>query len=89
MSDAVAVAQTLAQTFEKLGIVYWIGGSMASSIHGLPRSTQDIDFVVELSEEQADDLVAALENEFYIDSRAVRRDLLIPFFQRNSSGYDV
>ena len=48
MSDIVAVAHTLAQTLEKLGVVYWIGGSMASAIHGVPRSTQDVDFVAEL-----------------------------------------
>ena len=60
MSDIVAVAHTLAQTPERLGDVYWIGGSMASAIHGLPLSTQDVDFVAELKEEQVDDLVAAL-----------------------------
>lgn len=73
MVDAIVVAQTLTQTLEKLGIVYWIGGSMASSIYGLPRSTQDVDLVAELKEEQVNDLVAALESEFYIDSQAVRR----------------
>ncbi|MEP7337003.1 MAG: hypothetical protein ABI977_04615, partial [Acidobacteriota bacterium] len=72
----VAVAQILTQTLETLGIVYWIGGSMASSIYGLPRSTQDVDLVAELREEQVDDLVAALESEFYIDSQAVRRAVL-------------
>ena len=73
MSDIVAVAHTLAQTLETLGVVYWIGGSMPSAIHGLPRSTQDVDFVAELKEEQVDDLVAALESEFYIDREVVRR----------------
>src|SRR5262245_6843973 len=73
MSDIVAVAHILAQTLERLGIVYWIGGSMASAIHGVPRLTQDVDFLAELKEEQVDDLVAALENEFYIDREAVRR----------------
>jgi hypothetical protein len=73
MSDIIAVAHILAQTLEKLGVVYWIGGSMASAIHGVPRSTQDVDFVAELKEEQVDDLVAALESEFYIDREVVRR----------------
>lgn len=73
MSDIVAVAHTLAQTLEKLGVVYWIGGSMASALHGVPRSTQDVDFVAELKEEQVDDLVAALESQFYIDREVVRR----------------
>jgi hypothetical protein len=73
MSDIVAIAHTLAQTLERFGVVYWIGGSMASAVHGIPRSTQDVDFVAELKEEQIDDLVAALENEFYIDREVVRR----------------
>ncbi|MGH9938829.1 MAG: hypothetical protein ACREAM_21520 [Blastocatellia bacterium] len=46
---------------------------MASSIYGTPRSTQDVDFVAELKEEQIVALVAALEAEFYIDSAVVRR----------------
>jgi hypothetical protein len=73
MSDIVAVAHTLAKTLEKIGVVYWIGGSMASAIHGVPRSTQDVDFVAELKEEQVDDLASALESEFYIDREVVRR----------------
>jgi len=32
-----------------------------------------VDFVAELKEEQVDDLVAALESEFYIDREVVRR----------------
>jgi hypothetical protein len=73
MPDAVAVAQAVANALESLGVVYWIGGSMASSIYGTPRSTQDVDFVAELKEEQVDALVAALEAEFYIDGEAIRR----------------
>lgn len=73
MSDAVLVAQSLTEALEKLGIVYWIGGSMASSVHGLPRTTQDVDLVADLKEEHIDGLMAALENDFYIDRQAVRR----------------
>ncbi|HEX5080582.1 MAG TPA: hypothetical protein VFY40_00955 [Blastocatellia bacterium] len=73
MSDIAAVAHTLVKTLEKLGVVYWIGGSMASAVHGVPRSTQDVDFIAELKEEHVDDLVAALESDFYIDREVVRR----------------
>jgi hypothetical protein len=57
--------------------------SMASAIHGVPRSTWDVDFVVELKEEQVDDLVAAPESEFNIDHWAAELgvdDLLIRGF---------
>ncbi len=73
MSDVIWVAQSLTEALEKLGIVYWIGGSMASSVHGLPRTTQDVDLVADLKEEHIDGLMAALENDFYIDRQAVRR----------------
>lgn len=73
MDEAVAIAQTLAQTFEKLGIIYWIGGSIVTSIYGTPHSTQVVDIVAELQEEHVDALVAALEPEFYIDRNVVLR----------------
>lgn len=73
MTDAVLVAQILTETLERLGIVYWIGGSMASSVYGLPRSTQDVDLVADLKEDHVDSLMAALENDFYIDRQSVRR----------------
>lgn len=73
MSDVIWVAQSLTEALEKLGIVYWIGGSMASSVHGLPRTTQDVDLVADLKEEHIDGLMAALENDFYVDRQAVCR----------------
>ncbi len=73
MADAVTVAHAVARALEDLGVVYWIGGSMASSIYGTPRSTQDVDIVAELKEEHVEALVAALGNEFYIDGESVRR----------------
>lgn len=73
MSDAVHVAQLLAEALEKLGVVYWIGGSMASSVYGLPRTTQVVDLVADLQEDHTDGLMGALENEFYIDRQTVQR----------------
>ena len=32
-----------------MGVPYHVGGSYASSIHGVPRQTQDIDLVVNLN----------------------------------------
>ena len=34
---------------------------MGSAIHGIPRLTQNVDFVAELKEGQVDDLVARLK----------------------------
>ncbi len=73
MSDVVAVVRAVTEAMESLGIVYWVGGSLASSVYGTPRLTQDVDMVADLKEEQVDALVAALEAEFYIDGEAARR----------------
>jgi hypothetical protein len=62
----------IAETFEALGIPYLIGGSVASMVHGIPRLTRDVDFVVELGAEQIAPLVRALEHEFYVEEAAAR-----------------
>jgi hypothetical protein len=52
--------------------VYLVGGSFASSIVGVERATQDVDFVVALEERHIDGLVAELASDFYIDADLLR-----------------
>ena len=52
---------------EKLQVRYLIGGSLASTLHGLVRTTQDSDIVAEMRPEHVVDFVRELEDEFYID----------------------
>lgn len=73
MSDnPVPAALRLAGLLEELGIDYWLGGSLASSVHGEPRSTHDVDFVVDLGLEHVADLLASLEPHYYVDEVLVR-----------------
>ncbi|MBI3924028.1 MAG: hypothetical protein HY319_00655 [Armatimonadetes bacterium] len=62
---------------DELGIEYLLGGSLASSIHGEPRSTRDADIVAELTREGCQALAERLETEFYLSlpamHEAVRR----------------
>jgi hypothetical protein len=37
---------------EDVGVPYMVTGSVASSVHGVPRATQDIDIVIEPTREQ-------------------------------------
>jgi hypothetical protein len=71
--DPIVVAASVAQALDALGIANTIGGSIASSLAGEPRSTVDIDFVVALDESQIDGLVSALSPTFYLDGDALRR----------------
>lgn len=61
----------LVDAFERTGIRYMLTGSFASSYHGSPRATQDIDFVVSASAEQLRSLVASLpQAEYYVSESA-------------------
>ncbi len=58
---------------ERLKIDYVIGGSFASSAHGLARATMDVDLLASLNRGQADLLVAELGSEFYADELSIIR----------------
>jgi len=68
------VARLLA-TLDELGIQYYAGGSVASSIHGVPRFTQDVDLVADLKPEQAGALALKLSSDFYADAQQMREAL--------------
>lgn len=71
--DPIETALLVVRQLDALRIPNTIGGSIASSFAGEPRSTIDIDIVVALEERHVDALVAALSAEFYIDADALRR----------------
>lgn len=72
IGDSIPAALRIAAVFEQLGIDYWLAGSLASSIHGEPRSTHDVDFVVDMPPEQVDALVAALAGDWFVDAGSIR-----------------
>lgn len=55
-----------------LGVAYMVTGSMASNYWGIPRTTHDLDFVVQLPPSAVEAVVRAFSPEFYIDEAAVR-----------------
>ena len=71
--DPIAVAIRVAEAFDRLGILHTIGGSIASSFAGEPRSTLDIDIIAALDESHVPALMSALSADFYVDEQSVRR----------------
>jgi len=71
---------TLAELLEEIGrrlaqagIPYMVTGSLASSFHGEPRATRDIDVVVDPSARALEGFIADLPNDaFYVDLDAAR-----------------
>jgi hypothetical protein len=71
--DPIDVALQVTQILDRLGVLHTIGGSIASSIAGEPRSTLDVDIVAAIDETHVTPLVAALESAFYLDRDALER----------------
>ena len=89
MNDPVAVALTVAKILEACGLRYLVGGSLASSLSGEPRSTLDVDIVVAMTTSDVGGVVAALRGEFDVDdlavARAVRERSSVNVFHRASA----
>lgn len=70
--EATRITLLVTQTLERLGIHYAVGGSLASSLHGVMRSTLDVDIVADMGIEHIQPLVSALSKEFYADDEMMK-----------------
>lgn len=65
-SDLVAALQPVADAFDALGVRYYLGGSVASSAHGIARASLDADVVATLEPQHVDALIARLTPVYYV-----------------------
>jgi len=79
-NEPIEVTLKVTSVFERLGVPYLIGGSLASTLYGMVRTTQDSDIVAEMKMEHLEPFVTALQDEFYIDD-----EMIAVSIQRNSS----
>jgi len=80
LPDIIEVTLKVVKVFEKLGIAYHVGGSLASSAFGIARSTLDVDIIANIKPEQASDISENLREEFYVDS-----EMILNAIQKQSS----
>lgn len=77
MTNLSDFVRRLVDVLEGLGLPYMFVGSAASTLHGPPRSTQDIDLVVALTLKDAPRLLAAFPDDgYYVSAEAVRDAVL-------------
>jgi len=72
ISEALQITLDVARVLEGLGVSYLVCGSMASSVHGIPRATQDVDLVANLLEEHIPAFAEALGSAYYFDIERIR-----------------
>ncbi|MFM7034034.1 MAG: hypothetical protein ACKOYJ_02400 [Planctomycetia bacterium] len=73
VDDLVAAITPVAAAFDRLGVGHYIGGSVASTMHGAIRSTMDVDVVCDLKADQVDAFLTAFGGDFYVSEAAVRQ----------------
>jgi hypothetical protein len=71
IADAITVTVSVTNVLEKLGVSYFIGGSLASTLYGMVRTTQDSDIIADLSVEHTPLLMDELQNVFYMDEEMI------------------
>ena len=62
----------VATIFDDLGILYALGGSLASSLIGEPRSTVDVDIAIKLEHGAGTALLERAKAEFYVPIESAR-----------------
>lgn len=71
-----SLLRQLVEALTQFGIPHMVVGSFASSVHGEPRMTRDLDLVIDPSRDQLDRFLALLPPEHYYVDPDVARDAL-------------
>ena len=71
MNERELLADCL-RRLNRTAVVYYLTGSMASNYWGVPRTTHDLDFVVQLPADAVPLIVGEFSRDFYLDEGAVR-----------------
>ncbi len=72
LAETIEITLLVTEALERLGVAHVVGGSLASSLHGIPRATQDVDIVADLRLAQVEPFADALGGEFYVDADMIR-----------------
>jgi hypothetical protein len=75
MSSPDAAFRRLVETLDRMKILFYVCGSVASSAHGLIRATLDVDLVAPVQLRHIEGLVKELGKEFYVDPDMIRQAL--------------
>jgi hypothetical protein len=72
LPDPIAATAKVTAVLEELSVPYFICGSLASTFHGMVRTTQDSDLVAVLQIHHISPFIEALKGEFYIDGEMIK-----------------
>jgi hypothetical protein len=68
----IAAIAAVVGALDSMGIPWFLSGSLASSLHGVPRATNDADIVADLPLSAVSELVRRLGDGYYADEAMIR-----------------
>ncbi len=71
-SDMIQALRPVIEALDELGVEYYIGGSVASGVYGVARSTLDVDVIAGLADSHVDRFVQRLSHDYYVSENMVR-----------------
>jgi len=70
--ELLAALTPVVEVLDELGVRHFVGGSVASSAHGAPRASVDVDVVADLRPEHVRPFVDRLQDGYYVDEGRAR-----------------
>ncbi len=70
--DILIALKPVITSFNELNISYYIGGSLASSIYGMPRTTLDADIIANINPNHITVLKSKLGKKYYVDENMIK-----------------
>lgn len=71
--DLLAIMQPLLYAFKSQHVPYYLGGSIASSLHGMQQLAQDIDLIVDIPEYALPSLLTLFQPHYIFDEDSIRQ----------------
>ena len=71
--DLLSALEPVVRALEGLGVRHFVGGSLASAAHGVPRASIDADLIAELAPEHVTPFLARLGDAYYADEERARQ----------------
>jgi hypothetical protein len=71
-SSLLSALGPVLDALESRGVRHYVGGSLASSAHGIPRASIDADVLADLGPDDVAPLVAALRDDYYVSEERAR-----------------
>ena len=71
MDENLAVTLAIGDVLDTLKVRWFLGGSLASSVHGIPRATLDADIVADLRASHVGSFLRALGEDWYVEENSV------------------